>query len=108
MKICALQSFCTVSLAAVELETRTQAFAIEREANALATAEAASSIKILQTAAAAAEAHVARQTLELQEAKARPKAFFFIYEHLKSCSYAGRSNNSNVACSCPRGALARR
>ena len=58
------------ALPAVELETRTQAFALERDAAALAATEAAACIKALQTAAAAAEAQVAQQARELQESKA--------------------------------------
>ena len=60
-----------VSRVAVELETRTQAFAIERDALALAAAESTACIKALQGAAAAAEAQIAQQTRELQETKAR-------------------------------------
>ncbi len=59
-----------ISLSAVELETRIQAFAIEREATALAAAEAAASIRVLQAAAAAAATQVAQQKIELQETKA--------------------------------------
>jgi hypothetical protein len=53
----------------VELETRTQAFAIEREAAALAASEAAASVKALQIAVVAAEAQVTQQARELLEAK---------------------------------------
>lgn len=56
---------------AVELETRTQAFAIERDALALAAAESAACIKVLRDAASAAETQVGQQARELQETKAR-------------------------------------
>jgi hypothetical protein len=60
-----------VSLCAVELETRTQAFAIERDALVLAAAESAASIKVLRDAALTAETQVGQQARELHETKAR-------------------------------------
>lgn len=55
---------------AVELETRTQAFAIERDALVMAAAESAACIKTLQAATATAEAQIIQQARELQETKA--------------------------------------
>ena len=55
----------------MELETRTQAFAMEREALLLAAAESAACIKVLRDAASTAETQVGQQARELQDTKAR-------------------------------------
>ncbi len=65
------QNAITVSLFVVELETRSQAFAIERDALALAAAESAACINNLRDAALAAETRAGQQAHELQETQAR-------------------------------------
>ena len=72
-----------VSRCAVELETRTQAFAIERDALALAAAESAACIKVLRDAASAAETQVGQQARELQETKARNQTFSLVLRQVK-------------------------
>ncbi len=55
----------------MELETRSQAFAIERDALALAAAESAACINVLRDAALTAETRAEQQARELQETQAR-------------------------------------
>lgn len=90
------RSAMMITFISVELETRTQAFAIERDALMLAAAESAACIKALQGTAAAAEARLAQQARELQDSK----AIHCINSLVHSISHisAGGSIRSSYAC----------